>query len=315
LRAVESSGTSNWGHIIIKMNLFSNLEFFVVEALRSIRRSGLMSLVAIGIVTISLTVFGMFLIFMANLGNMVSFMGSRLDIVAYVEKDMNAHAVQVLQVAISEIPGIEKVVYIPKDEAWKNFQEEFGAKLDLRELLAENPLPNSFAIKVRTPELLPQVAENVAKFSDVSEVRYSGKLMKQIQTMVDAVRFGGVLLSLLLFFATLLIVVNTIRLTVLARETDIDIMRLVGATNSFIRWPFVIEGVIMGVAGGVFGLTIIKFSYEAGLARVRSALPFLPVVSDPLILTLIYFSVGLSGMLLGMLGGYISVSRILKEKG
>jgi cell division transport system permease protein len=297
------------------MKILSNLEFFVVEALRSIRRSGLMSIVAIGIVTISLTVFGMFLIFMANLGNLVSYMGSRLDIVAYVEKDLNADSAQVLQVAISQISGVEKVDYIPKDEAWKNFREEFGAKLDLKEVIEENPLPNAFAIKVRTPDILPSVAENVAKFPEVNEVRYSGKLINQIQSLVGAVRIGGLVLSILLFFATLLIVVNTIRLTVLARETDISIMQLVGATNSFIRWPFVIEGVLIGLLGGGFGLIILKFSYEAILMRVKAALPFLPVISDAGILTFIYLVVGLSGLLLGMLGGYISVSRILKEKG
>ncbi|HTY13431.1 MAG TPA: permease-like cell division protein FtsX [Candidatus Omnitrophota bacterium] len=297
------------------MSVLSNLEFFVVEALRSIRRSGLMSFVAIGIVVISLSIFGMFLLFMANLGNMVAFMGSRLDIVAYVDKDLTTDAAQVLQNSISQISGVDKVVYIPKEEAWKNFREEFGAKLDLREVLDENPLPNSFSIKVTSPDVLPKVAEAVANFAEVSEVRYSGKLIKQIQTMVDAVRIGGLILSILLFFATLLIVVNTIRLTVLARETDIYIMRLVGATKSFIRWPFVIEGVLMGIIGGTCGIMILKFSYEAVLARVRNALPFLPVVSDPNVLTLIYFSVGLSGVLLGMLGGYISVSRVLKEKG
>ena len=297
------------------MGLFTNIEFFLVEALRSIRRSGLMSIVAIGIVTVSLTVFGMFLLFMSNLGNMVSYMGSRLDIVAYVERDLNADSAQVLQVAISQINGVEKVEYVPKDDAWKNFREEFGAKLDLKEVIAENPLPNAFSIKVRTPDLLPQVAENVAKFPEVNEVRYSGKLINQIQTLVGAVRIGGLVLSLLLFLATLLIVVNTIRLTVLARETDISIMRLVGATNSFIRWPFVIEGVIMGIVGGGFGIFILKLSYEAILMRVKAALPFLPVISDSNILTFIYMCVWLSGVLLGMLGGYISVSRILKEKG
>ncbi|KAF0134325.1 MAG: cell division transport system permease protein [Candidatus Saganbacteria bacterium] len=297
------------------MNILTNLEFSVVEALRSIRRSGLMSLVAIGIVTISLTVFGIFLLFAINLGNMVSFMGTRLDIVAYVDRDLNQDSAQILETAISQIPGVDKVNYIPKDQAWKTFREEFGAKLDIADVVKENPLPNAFAVRVRTPDILPRVAEQVARFSDVSEVRYSGKLIKQIQNLVDAVRIGGAVLSILLFFATLLIVVNTIRLTVLARETDIYIMRLVGATNSFIRWPFVIEGILMGILGGILGVIILRFSYDAVLLRVKSALPFLPVVADSGLLTFVYVCIGISGVMLGMLGGYISVSRILKEKG
>ena len=119
---------------------------------------------------------------------------------------------------------------------------------------------------------------------------------------------------ILLFAATLLIVVNTIRLTVLARETDIYIMKLVGATESFVRWPFMIEGIIIGVLGGGIGVFFLKSLYELFASRIQSALPFLPIIYSGPILFSIYFSVTVSGVLLGMLGGYISVSRLLKNK-
>jgi len=296
------------------MRLFSNIEFFVVEAFRGVRRSGVMSLVAIGIVTVSLFIFGLFLLFMVNLGNMVSEVGSRLDIVAYVEKAVTPEEAANLTEKFSRISGVEKVRYVSREEAWRSFREDFTQKLDLATIVGENPLPDSFAIKVRTPELLPRVAEAVAQYPEVDEVRYSGKLIKQIQTLLDALRLGGAVLVVLLFMATLLIVVNTIRLTVLARETDIYIMKLVGATRSFIRWPFVIEGVLIGVLGGIFGILILKPSYDAVTSRLQTSLPFLPLMTDKFTLNIIYLAVGLSGMLLGMLGGYISVSRLLKEK-
>lgn len=296
------------------MRFFSNIEFFVVEAFRGVKRSGVMSLVAIGIVTVSLFIFGLFLLFIVNLGNMVSEMGSRLDLVAYVENSITPDEAQALSEKLSRIGGVEKVHYISRDEAWRSFRQDFTQKLDLATIVGENPLPDSFAVKVRTPEMLPKVAEAVAGFSEVDEVRYSGKLIKQIQTLVDALRLGGAVLVVLLFMATLLIVVNTIRLTVLARETDIYIMKLVGATRSFIRWPFVIEGVLIGILGGLFGILILKPSYDAVTNRLQTALPFLPIITDKFVLNLIYITVGFSGMLLGMLGGYISVSRLLKEK-
>jgi cell division transport system permease protein len=296
------------------MKIFGDIEFFVVEAFRGVRRSGVMSLVAIGIVTVSLFIFGLFLLFMVNLGNMVSEMGSRLDIVAYVEKAITPDEAAALSEKLSRITGVEKVRYVSREEAWRSFREDFTQKLDLATIVGENPLPDSFAIKVRTPDILPRVAEAVAQYPEVDEVRYSGKLIKQIQTLIDALRLGGAVLVVLLFFATLLIVVNTIRLTVLARETDIYIMKLVGATRSFIRWPFVIEGILIGVLGGLFGVLILKPSYDAVTNRLQVGLPFLPLMTDKLTLNVIYFAVGLSGMLLGMLGGYISVSRLLKEK-
>ena len=296
------------------MKLLTNLEFFVVEAFRGIKRSGLMSIVAIGIVTVTLTLFGLFLLMVVNLGNLASDVGGRMDIVAYVEDALTSDSAAELQVRISRIPGVEKVDFISKEDAWKNFKEDFTVKLDLSDVIGGNPLPDTYAIQVRTPDILPKVAEAVARFAEVDEVRYSGKLIDQIQHLIDAVRMGGAVLVMLFFFATLLIEVNTIRLTVLARETDIYIMRLVGATKSFIRWPFVIEGVIIGVLGGLFGTMIVKSSYEAVVLRIQAAVPFLPVVTASNTLTFIYVIVGFTGTFLGLLGGYISVSRILKER-
>lgn len=295
------------------MSTFSNLEFFVVEAFRGIGRSPLMSFVAIGIVTVTLTVFGFFLLGVVNLGNLVSTMGAKLDLTAYVDGDISTRDAAELQIKIAGIAGVEKVNFYPKEDSWKNFQEDYAGKLDLAGVISDNPLPNTFAIKVRNPEVLPKVAEAVSRIETINEVRYSGKLIQQVQHFVDAVRIAGFVLVLLLFLATLLIVVNTIRLTVLARETDIYIMRLVGAARSFLKWPFVIEGIIIGVGGGLIAVIILRSSYEALAFKISSAFPFLPVVTETFLLNGIFAAVGVSGAILGMLGGYISVSRSLKN--
>lgn len=296
------------------MSLISDTEFFIVEAFRGVKRSGLMSIVAIGIVTVSLFIFGLFLVFIANLGHIVSNVGTRLDMVAYVNSDLNTESVGQIEFSMSKINGVDEVRYVSREEAWKSFKEDFGERLNLDEVAGGNPLPNSFAIKVRSPELLPIVASEIAKLPIVEEVRYSGKLIKQMQDLVAAVRIGGIGLMFLLFAATLLIVVNTIRLTVIARATDIYIMKLVGATESFVRWPFVIEGIIIGVLGGVFGFVLVKSLYELLMFRIQEALPFLPIIHGGFILTWIYLIVLFSGIILGMIGGHISVSRLLKNK-
>ena len=293
---------------------FSAIEFFIIEAFRGIKRSGLMSVVAIAIVTISLFIFGLFLIFIANLGHIVSNIGTRLDMVAYVNQDLSLDSSANLQQALSKVRGVEEVRYVSKEETWRNFKEDFGKKLSLDEIIDSNPLPNFYAIRVRSPELLPAVAQEVAKFPTIDEVRYSGKLIKQMESFVEAVRIGGAGLVILLFTATLLIVVNTIRLTVLARSTDIYIMKLVGATSASVRWPFVIEGIVIGLLGRIVGLFVLKSLYELIIDRIQSALPFLPIIHSGPVLTFIYFTVAITGALLGMLGGYISVSKLLKSK-
>jgi cell division transport system permease protein len=294
--------------------MFSNLEFFLVEAFLSFRRSGLMSMVAIATITVSLTVFGIFLMLVINLGNIVGTVSSRLDLVAFISKSISLEDAGLIQLRIGKIPGVEKVEYTSKTEAWQKFKSDFGSKLALDEVMRDNPLPHTFAVKVRNPDLLPGIAREISNLEVIDEVRYSGKLIDQIRSLVSAVRVGGLSLVILLSFATLLIVVNTIRLTVLARETDIYIMKLVGATNAFVKWPFIIEGVIIGMVGGVASFLILKFSYQAVIVRLSLALPFLPLVTDTALLTGTYALMIFGGMALGMLGGYISVSWVLKNE-
>ncbi|MFH1826293.1 MAG: permease-like cell division protein FtsX [bacterium] len=294
--------------------MFSNLEFFLVEALRSFRRSALMSLVSIATISVTLVIFGFFLLLVVNLGNIVGTVSGKMDIAAYVNQELSLNAAGALQIKLSQIPGVEKVQFISKTEAWRKFKEDFGAKLDLDDIMKENPLPNTFSVAVRTPDLLPQVAKAVSAYEVIDDVRYSGKLIDQIRSIVDAVRIGGAALVVLISFATLLIVVNTIRLTVLARETDIYIMKLVGATNTFVKWPFIIEGILIGVLGGLLSFVVLKFSYDAIVLRVLQALPFLPLATDQRLFAAVYLTMVVGGTVLGMLGAYISVSKVLKSE-
>lgn len=294
--------------------MLRNLEFFVVEALTSFRRSGLMSMITVGIVTVSLTIFGFFLVIVVNTGSIISEISSKMDVSAYVDGPLEQKEALVIKDKIIAIAGVEDVKYISRDEAWKDFKTKYATRFSLDEVVDDNPLPHTFNIQVRSTNLVEKVAKRVSKIGAISDVRYSGSYLENTKILVDAVQIGGFILVLLLTLATLLIVVNTIRLTVLARETEISIMRLVGATNSFIRGPFIIEGILIGILGGVFAILALKFSYDAIAARVLAALPFLPVVTDQQQLGIIYFMVAFLGTLLGMLGGHISVSKLLKEK-
>lgn len=294
--------------------MFSNLEFFIVEAFRSFRRNLLMSLVAVGTITVSLVIFGTFLLLVINLGNVIGTVSSRVDISAYVNQDLSLESAGALQLKLSKMPGVERVDFISRNEAWKKFKEEFGSNLDLDAVVRDNPLPHTFIIRVKNPELIPAAAKSISAIETIDEVRYSGKLIDQIRSLIDAIRIGGGSLVILISFATLLIIVNTVRLTVLARETDISIMKLVGATNNFVKWPFIIEGVLLGVLGGVASAVVMKFSYDAVIIRISKALPFMPLVTDQRFLTFIYFVLVVGGMGLGMLGSYISVSRVLKNE-
>ena len=293
--------------------MLNSIEFFIGEAWTGFKRSGIMSFVAVGTVIVSLTVFGVFLMGVVNIGSIVGGISSNVQITAYVDKQITKSDADYIINKVSVLRGVANVKYVTRDDAWKKFKSEYGKTLNLDDVVADNPLPDTFIIEVDVPELVPSVARSVSSINYISEVRYSGKLLDQVESLASAVRIGGLILVCMLSVATLLIVINTIRLTVIAREKDISIMKLVGATNSFIKWPFIIEGIIIGMIGSAISLAILKASYDIIIYQVSSALPFLPLISDFRQLIAIYMIVVCVGIFLGMLGGYISVSKSLKE--
>jgi cell division transport system permease protein len=292
--------------------MLNSIEFFIGEAWTGFRRSGIMSFVAVGTIIVSLTIFGIFLMGVVNLGSIVGSISSNVQVTAYSDENLSHDDAEKVMRQISGLRGVAGVKFISKNEAWKNFKSEYGKQLNFDAIIDDNPLPDTFIISVTVPELVAGVARVVSGISAIGEVRYSGKLLEQVESLASAIRLGGFALVCMLSVATLLIVINTIRLTVIAREKDIAIMKLVGATNSFIKWPFIIEGIMIGIIGSAVSFGILKVLYDIVVLEISVALPFLPLVMDQTNLIMIYMIVGCVGVLLGMLGGYISVSKSLK---
>jgi len=293
--------------------VLNSIDFFLREAWTGFKRSPIMSFVAVGTVIVSLTVFGVFLMIVVNIGSIVGSISSSVQVVAYVDKPLEKYETETLSNRMMRIRGVSNVKFISRSDAWRKFRNEYASRLNLDSAVEDNPLPDTFVIDVGVPDLVPSVAKQVGALPTISEVRYSGKLLEQVESLASAVRVGGLILVCMLSVATLLIVINTIRLTVIAREKDIEIMKLVGATNSFIKWPFIIEGLLIGTLGSAFSFAILKVTYDVIIFQVNYALPFLPLVVDQRHLILVYLIVGCVGIFLGMTGGYISVSKSLKE--
>ncbi len=289
-----------------------SFEFFIRESWTGFRRSGIMSFVSLVTITVSLSVFGAFLLAVANMANIASILGSKMEVVAYVDKDIDDSTAGAISLKIQTLDGVESVKFISKQEAWNNFKSDYEGRLSLGEIIKDNPLPNTFVVKVKTPQNISPVAKQISNFPEIDEVRYSGNLADRFQSVLDLVRISGFVVVGLLIIATLLIVINTIKLTIIARQTDIYIMKLVGATNSFIKWPCIVEGFLLGLIGSSLSIIILKFSYDLVVKELKSFMPFLPLMTSLNKLFWIYFSVGAIGVVLGMLGAYISLNSLLK---
>ncbi|MBT7087609.1 ABC transporter permease, partial [bacterium] len=222
--------------------MLSDLEFFVSEALVGMKRSGLMTFISIATITVSLIIFGFFLLLSSNFNNLANFISSKLEIRVYLKDTLTKREIINFENELRKIKEVKKIVFVDKEQAWQNFQQNFK-NINLNDLIESTPLPNSFSILLEHNENIVDIAQHIRGYTDyVEDVNYGGAIAKNISVFANFVKLGGLGVVLLLSLATLLIIVNTIRLTLIARQDEITIMRLVGATKAFIKIPFIIEG-------------------------------------------------------------------------
>ena len=288
-------------------------EYFVREVCISIKRNNWMSFASISTVAVSLFVLGMFLIIVLNMNRMASMLESQVQINVYLDDKLKGAEIDNLEDDLKKMQGIESVQYVSREDAIGRLRERLGDQKYLLDALGDkNPLPNAFEVTVKQPTMVETAAKAIEKFGGVESVKYGQDVVEHLFDMTRLVRIFGFTLMLLLAGATLFIISNTIRLTVFARRKEIAIMKYVGATDWFIRWPFLLEGVVLGFFGGVLASIALRSIYGLITAKVYSTLAFLPLIPQYPFVNFISLVMVLSGMGIGALGSTISLKRFLK---
>ncbi len=287
--------------------------YFIKESFASLVRNAWMTVASVGTVTVALLILGTFLLLAVNLEHMAATVESQVEITAYIEEGMQEKEITDLSKKINAIGGIEQVKFVSKDEALTRLADRLGENKSLLEGYEEdNPLRHSYEIRTKSAEDVVQVAETVAQTKGVAEVKYGREIVEKLLKFTKMVRVVGVVLMAGLAAAALFIIANTIRLTVYARRREIGIMKFVGATDWFIRWPFIIEGLLLGVIGSGLASLALVYLYRAVLRSVELNLPILPIVgAAPLLGNLVKLLLTTGG-LIGMIGSTISLRKFLK---
>jgi cell division transport system permease protein len=270
-----------------------------------------MTVIATSTIAISLFVLGVFLLIFFNLHNLLSTLNTKLDIVAYLKAGTSLQQIDGLQSQLPAITGVKKIEFVSKEAAWETFKEDH-ATLRLDDYVEGNPLPDSFKIEVKDLSYIHLVANKLSALEVVEDVRYGGDIAERVAHVTRIISSAGSILVIMLGLSTLMIVVNTIRLTVIARENEINIMQLVGATRSFIKRPFILEGIYIGLMGALLALTGLKIGYDLTMINIQKYLPFVPVNLNVKEVNIIFGTVVITGILLGWIGGFVSVSKSLK---
>ena len=288
-------------------------EYFIQETLRSLRRNNWMSFASVGTVAVSLFVLGVFLLLVLNMNRLASSLESQVQISVYLADGLSESARKDIASDIEALQGIEEIRYGPKEEAKERLAKRLGDQKYLLDALGEkNPLPDSFEVVLKSPALVETAAAAITRMDGVEQAKYGQDVIEHLFAITRLIRIFGLALMVLLAGATLFIISNTIRLTVFARRKEIAIMKYVGATDWFIRWPFLLEGMVLGFVGGVLAAIALQSFYAAMAAKIYETLAFFPLLPQYPYMYYVSAAILLSGMGIGALGSTISLKRFLK---
>lgn len=288
-------------------------EYFIREAFSSLRRNSLMSIASVSTVALSLLILGMFLVMVLNLNHIASTLETQVQISVYMEDGLSDREMREIGTRITKLPGVTEVMFTNKEEALAKFKERLGEQQSLLTALGDtNPLPNSFEVKVDKPEYVKQVAQSISQLKGIENAKYGQEVIEQLFMLTKAIRIFGLILIVFLALAALFIISNTIRITVFARRKEIGIMKYVGATDWFIRFPFMIEGMILGFSGALCAVLILSQTYSTITEKVYESLAFLPLIPKSPFLTHISIVLLVVGTAIGALGSTISLKRFMK---
>ena len=284
----------------------------VKEGFKSIGRNGWMSFAAISAVSITLLLVGSLIGIVSNINNFATDIENDVSVRVYVDLAATDEIQDNLADQLVALEQVENVTFSSREDELENVKGSYGDTFDLFEG-DRNPLHDVFIVDTISPEVTAEVAAEIEGMEYVSDVNYGGADADKLFKMTSTIRnVGGIIIAALIFTAVFLIS-NTIRITIFSRSTEIEIMKLVGATNWFIRWPFLIEGALIGFIGAVIPSVVLWFLYDTIFGTVSgflSGTTFALLSPDPFMYQLILGLMAI-GVTIGAVGSAFSMRRFL----
>lgn len=293
----------------------------VREGGKSVFRNGWMSVASVSSIVISLLILGVFILLSFNLNAMTSELDSKVQIRVYLQLDVTQDEIELLRTDIGNMAEVSKVDYVTKQEGMDLLEKSLGE--DGKDILSgyndeTNPLPDSFTVEVKDPQTVGMVAKKIETLNETNaakpiwKVKYGQGSVEKLFQVTKMIRNFGLILVAGLALTAMFLISNTIKITIMARQREIGIMKLVGATNSFIRWPFFIEGFLIGLIGALVSVSVLFLSYDQLIHYASSNLSFIKLIPLQEMWGLVATVLMLLGIVIGMWGSTISIRKFLK---
>lgn len=298
------------------MKLFRILGRSIRDAFKSVFRNFSLSIASISCITITLLIVSISMILSYNIENIAVLIKKDFSIVVFLDNDITSEEISNVESEINKLDNIDSYVFESKDEvasSWKESSEMFESIIDSWDE-NENPLADTFSIKVKDINRIKETAQNIKNINKVSLVRYGEGIVEQLLSVLKVIEKFLIAVVVALVLVTIFLVSNTIKITIFSRRKEIEIMRLVGASNFNIKLPFIVEGLFLGFLGSLLPIIVTIYGYSAlhQYVSLENISPFLQLVTPSPFIYIVSLILLLIGTIVGMFGSSNSVRKYLK---
>lgn len=291
----------------------NTITYYIQDAFKSLKRNKTISIASVITVLITFFVLGIFLLVANNINQGIESVQNKVEIKVFLKDDIKLIEQREIEIKLREIEGVKEVTYASKEDEFNNFQKTINENDGLLQgyTLQNNPFSASFTVKLDSPEYASNVTKGIKDFEGVEEIGDQQELVDKIIGVVKGIKVVGAVLFVILVGVSIFLIMNTTKLTVYSRRREVGIMKFVGATDWFIRWPFVIEGMVIGFSGATLACGVLFFAYRGIFTWIASQLVFVSLVPVTYVLTSLSWQFMVGGIIVGGIASVIALRKFL----
>jgi cell division transport system permease protein len=286
-------------------------KFIIRESFRGFKNAKLSTFASIFTICLALILIAIYFSLSLNSNKLIKTIKEKVELEIFLDDDISVDELNVLKDKLKTIGGVKQITYITKEEAEKIFEKEYGK--DMLEILEGNPLPSSFKVNLydeyKTVERINKITAQISAFPKVQDIIYPEKNLEIIENNTSGILFVNLIVLIVLGISSVFLVSNTIRLVINSKAKNIETLKLLGATNTFIRLPFLLEGIFQGILGGILSVSILYVIYFYFMSIFSQTEYKFDFIGWEFLLFLIVL-----GLLLGFTGSLFSTNKFLKTK-
>ena len=296
----------------MKMKI-NTISYYFKDAFTSLKRNKTISIASMITVLITFFVLGIFMLVANNINKGIDTVQNKVELKIFLKDDIKLIDQREIEIKLRDIDGVKDVVYQSKEDEYKNFKNTTNGNDGLLQgyTLQNNPFSASFTVKLNSPEYASSITEQIKDLQGIEKIGDQQDIVDKVVSIVKGIKFVGFGLFVILVGVSIFLIMNTTKLTVYSRRREVGIMKFVGATDWFIRWPFVIEGMVIGLVGSILSCILLFVTYKWLFSWIASHMVFVTLVSTSYVLTTLLWQFIIGGVIVGGVASVIALRKFL----